>query len=383
MTRETILKTISAVLFCLFFSIGLSLAAHKPLWNDELHTQFNSVQKQHFAQVILLGAALEGNNAPLYYVLQKWVNCVPGVKVSAEAYADEVWADPKAQLVLRVDAIVFMSLALCGIFYFFSSEFSIWAGIYALLCALASPMVWLYWAEARPYPLVFLLTVVQGAILIKLWRRTTRAEHLWGWLAGMNMLLVLTSYLSIIQVFAATVVLFVCGLRSLRKMAWLFLLPLVIALCYRYIGTKLGYSLDFQWRYLLDNIPLDRIVFFLTALVFLYPPLSSGSGGGKDDADKGVVGPYLGFVIIVVACMAALLAIVSLQKNPVPVSLHSRFFISLAPIGIMFQAALAWALFYRYSKNIVMLLYLSSVGILLGVIAFFNTCMFVIGELKL
>jgi len=53
-------------------AIGFKLAYDKPLWNDEIYTLVSSVSRVSYLD-ILLGRVKEGNNCPLFYVIQKGI----------------------------------------------------------------------------------------------------------------------------------------------------------------------------------------------------------------------------------------------------------------------------------------------------------------------
>lgn len=384
MMRQTILLTLSALLFVTLCGAGLIIAAHKPLWLDELHTQFLSVQNRPAWQIITSGGADEGNSAPLYYLIQKWINLVPGEQVSADVLKDAIWAEPKAQLILRGTAILCMSMAICIIFYYFASRFSLWAGFYALTCTLASPMIWLYWAEARPYPLVLLLTTIQLILLLEIWRKQhpDKANISWGWLALVHILLVSTSYLSLIQVTAAAIVVFLNNKYSKRQAGLLLGIPCLIALFYRSVAPKLNYALNFQWSYLLDNIPMDRIIFLAltAALWFLYQPDLNDQRNPHSWTK--IIKPYLGFLSITLVGIALLFLAVRMHPNQTPEGLHSRFFIFLTPAGIVLQVMLAIAMFRRLSGHTRLLIGWLVANLLLGALAFMNTSMQVLRDLR-
>lgn len=377
MKRYISFRLISFLLFCLLCAIGFRLAASKPLWNDELYTQNKAVQGLSWVQLLSGRDTGEGNNAPLFYLLQKWTKGVPVALVSTELQKEAICADLRKMILIRIVPVVFMSAALALLFYFFALEFFGLAGLYALLCALASPMVWLYWAEARPYPLILFFTVVQSLILLKMSLGDAGRARYWTALAGVHLLLVLTSYLSVIQVAGATVVVWMAGERSKKRLACLAL-PLVVAFFYRFQGIHESYQLFFQWRYLIDNIPLERIVFYGIAvlLFFLARPFPDG-------AIRPLIKGYARFFILLLAGFTLILLMVKFKEaNIKELGLHSRFFIALTPIGIVAQVLLGIGLWRLALRDKWLGVTALGVVVLLSVVAFCHTALRVLTELR-
>ncbi|MBF0122584.1 MAG: hypothetical protein HQL21_04130 [Candidatus Omnitrophica bacterium] len=381
MTRKSSLQLVSVLLFLVLCAVGFRIAASKPLWKDELYTQNNAVQGMSSVRLLVGRNTGEGNNAPLFYLIQQWTKFVPDVLVSNELEKDAICADMKKMLLLRIPSVLFMSAALVLLFFFFAMEFSVFAGIYALLCALASPMVWLYWAEARPYPLVVFFTVVQSLILIKMSRGADERDKRWPALVIVNFLLVFTSYLSMIQVLGAALVCWFCGERLGKRLAWI-LAPVVVALFYRFQGVHEAYDLFFQWSYFLDNIPLDRIAFCAIAalILFVAPPMKAGIVSSKEEQ---VLGHYSRFLLLVLIGFSLVLLMVKVQETHLKqLGLHSRFFIALTPMGIIEQVLVALCLFRVAIREQWLAWSALAMTILLSVIAFWHTSAQVVSGLK-
>src|SRR3990167_1792216 len=128
---------LTAFLAIIFFFTGILLSQRKPLWNDELYTQKESVEKASYSE-ILSGQLAEGNNFPLFYLIQKAVCDVSGYRLGDQWHSEWQLSEPRGQIILRIPSNICMSLSLAIIFYYFAGQFSFWAGIYALLVALSS-----------------------------------------------------------------------------------------------------------------------------------------------------------------------------------------------------------------------------------------------------
>jgi len=110
---------ISIILFLFLFKFGLLLAEHKPLWNDEIFSQTN-VEVRSYAQ-LFLGKASEGNNCPLFYVLQKAICDLVKYKAPEALIRRQLnGVDAFSQIILRLQPVFFMALSIACIFYYFT-----------------------------------------------------------------------------------------------------------------------------------------------------------------------------------------------------------------------------------------------------------------------
>ena len=151
---------LSASFFLLFLFCGYKLAVQKNLWNDEIYTQYYSIDRSSYGQ-IWSGKLVEGNNAPLFYVLQKLTVSCFHFKASDTWEGKPKISDLRAKIILRVNSVIMMSFVLSFIFYYFSRRFSLGVGFYSLLASLSFYAVWNYWAEARPYGLWLGLSILE------------------------------------------------------------------------------------------------------------------------------------------------------------------------------------------------------------------------------
>ena len=185
-------------LLAICLAIGYGLSQQKPLWNDEIYTQVYTLEGNSYKNV-LLGRLPEGNNCPLFYLIQKGIGDLFQYRFPQKWQGEWNVVDARGQAILRLGPNVFMSLAIVSIFYFFASYYSWWAGIYALGVSLSSFMVWAYWGEARPYALWFFLTTMQSLLFLRLIREEKPGSSHWGWLVVTHWLLSFTVVFSIAQ----------------------------------------------------------------------------------------------------------------------------------------------------------------------------------------
>src|SRR3989339_191913 len=194
-SQRGIVFVFAAAVFMAGLCQGFSLALKKPLWNDEIYSQTSSVEGMSWAQ-IWTGRIREGNNSPAFYSVQKIVCGIFDYK------SNDLWKndDVPARLILRIAPVVCMSLGLALIVWFFGAYYALSGMMIAFIVGVSSYMVWYYWAEARPYAMMFLATTVQ-ALLILYHCRFGRNTHGWG-IGVANLFLAFVSSLSVIQIAA-------------------------------------------------------------------------------------------------------------------------------------------------------------------------------------
>ena len=334
-----ILKTASIILFLILCGIGALLSLHKPLWYDELYGQLSSVEQHSYAQLILGDLQGEGNNCPLFFLVQK------GFTNLIHYRAPFLWNnefsiyEPKSQIILRFMPFVFLSLGIVLIFYFFSRYYSLWAGIYALLLSLASPLVWAYWAEARPYSLWFLLSVIQSLLLIKLLR--DQDQKALKWLIPTHFLLALTTLFGILQIISAAILLWIFDKRHWKQHLCLTFLPMIIAGFYSlqaFLQPDKTHIIYFffhpWWMLLMSNFPLERLgglVIYIA--IVLYAQIKRISLAQQNMEGKS----YLLFFFLMIIAAAMIMSWFTLHSTSQPTSfpVPNRYFIFLTPVGII------------------------------------------------
>jgi len=263
---------ISILLFLCCFRFGLLLAEHKPLWNDEIYTQVGTVVGQSYADMFL-GKIGEGNNCPLFYVMQKVICDLTRYK-TPKPWFNAKWGheDRFSQIFLRINPVFFMSLSIVCIFYYFSRFYSLFAGLYSLFISLSSFMVWNYLAEARPYALWVFLTTIQSLIFLYLLRRGRDYAKAWPALVTVHFLLSLTVVFSVAQIFIVSVLLWFFLEKNWKKYILSALIPIAIGLFYYAGAPKYPFWFDLTPEQIIrDCFSRDRFyilfifMFFLTA----------------------------------------------------------------------------------------------------------------------
>ncbi len=343
----------AAMIFALLLLIGFWLAAKKPMWNDEVYSQVHSIQKCSYAQ-ILAGGVAEGNVSPLFYVLQKMLGSAFGYALPVP-WDGEAVVDSKAQWIFRVLPNVCMSLAMALMVYFFVRVYGwIW-GLYALLLSLSSFMVWAYWAEARPYALWVLLTTAQTLILIGLLRdvshRDTSRQQKWFVALGVtNLLLALTVVFSIIQI--AVVTLLVWGTHTVTQLSrkwqryiWISLLPIGVALFYYSRAPHYTFWMESPWGLLDLNVSAD--VLWVAGIYAVGAGLLTAKA--KRLPPEGWACWLL--TLMLIAASLALMAVMTFGHGREGFVLSARYFIFLAPVGIITATVLAKNLVTAAQKN--------------------------------
>lgn len=327
------LKLTACVLFVLLFTFGLLLSQLKPLWNDELYSQINSVERISYFQ-ILLGHVPEGNNSPLFYVLQKAICEVTHFQLPLTWQGQWSIGQPQAQVILRFMPNFFMSLALAMIFYVFAVEYSWLAGAYAFLTALASSAVWMYWAEARPYALWFVLTTGQILCFVCFIRNPQARLTMWRFLTGIHLFLSITSVFGVVQVFIVSLLLFVFYEKELTRYVLMLFLPLALGFFYFFNAPHYVFRLPDDLTVLIfDHVPIERL-----ALMALCAMGALGLGCVEKTRGSTALVAHLGMLVVLffgatAAIMLCLAMTVDLNWKGFVVP--SRYFIFLTPMGII------------------------------------------------
>ena len=259
---------VSAVVFAALLYIGFLLSQHKLLWIDECTAQHLSVEKPSYVDLLTFRIPAQLNQCPLFYILQKINSDIFSFRyhgMPSEGSNDI--SDLRSQIIMRIPSNIYMSLALAGIFYYFMRFFSLFAAIFALIAALVSPMVWMYWVEARPYSLWFLLTTVQlllFCVLIQSPKIKVKSS-----LSLVHILLVLTTSGSIIQIFIVSFLLYYKKIYNLRQLLWLLFLPFCMFILYHLFDTAVrvrtfNFYITFFEAVMPERLPV-YVIYALTA----------------------------------------------------------------------------------------------------------------------
>jgi len=354
--RKKYLFIVSGILFLYFFHFGLLLAENKPLWNDEIFSLSNVMGKSYGD--MFLGRIEEGNNTPLFYVIQK------GIIELLQYERPEAWtkgmgghADAYSQILLRLSPVFFMSAAIICIFYYFSRFYSLFAGVYSLFISFTSFMVWVYWAEARPYGLWVLLTTLQSLIFLYVFQDKHINSKSWGGLILVHFLLSFTVVFSVAQIFIVSVLLWFYIEKDWKKYIFLTVIPVSIALFYYAHAPRYHFWFGLSPEQLIrDCFSRDRfyILFifgFFSGLYFLQKKKGSPKFVKNDPLAQGI--PYACLTVLMLG--AAFLLLMIFQINEVShdkgFPIASRYFIYLTPISIISTTFLSIHVFKALSVN--------------------------------
>lgn len=258
----------SSGLFLALFLAGILLSPHKLLWIDECYSYHVSIDHPSYTD-ILKAKFFDGNRCPLFYLIQKF-NCNLFSLHYPEGGAEGIHdiSDARAQIIMRIPSNIYMSLALACIFYFFIRFYSLSEGLYALAAALVTPMVWLYWLEARPYSLWFLLTTIQ--LLLLCCASIAPKIKIIKPLLLTHVLLAFTTPACILQISIACLVLWWRGKHPKIQLGLIGGLPIGIALLYLFLvpvfRTK---TYDFTQN-LFDAVLPERLFVYVIYVVTVW-----------------------------------------------------------------------------------------------------------------
>ena len=202
-TKKISALFLTLILCALFFSLGFKIAELRPLWNDEIFTQLHSVQHKSYGD-ILGGHLPEGNNFPLFYLIQKIIVQSFQFELPKNWEGVGYGSHDLGQIILRLQGNVVTTLTLGLMFYFVSYHFSLLWGIYTLILCLSSSIIWVYWAEARPYGLWIFITALQVLVVLKMTWLEKISRKWWIILFIVQLLLSLTALFGIVQSLLAT-----------------------------------------------------------------------------------------------------------------------------------------------------------------------------------
>ncbi len=327
LSRQFCVLLVALFIFTLGLCQGFNLAMNKPLWNDEIFTQISSVEVISWGD-IWKGEIGEGNNSPLFYSIQKIICNL------FHYQSNDLWhkEDMEARFILRIAPVVCISLGLALLVWFFCTYYSWIGGLIAFIVAVSSYMLWYYWAEARPYALVFLGTTIQALFLLYYYR-FDRKPNCWG-IGIANLFLSLISTLSIIQIAASTVVLWFKGERRVRTLLACVGLPALVSIIY-YLRAD-HYSFYFAsygqpFNLIFSNIPSGRLAAF-----FIIPILIWVWDWRINKNREFILWPFFIWGWVTLAGYVAFLGYLFLVQTPAQgFEVSNRYLMSLTPLGII------------------------------------------------
>lgn len=337
---------LACVLFLICLGIGFRQAYYKPLWNDEIYTLVSSVNGLSYTDM-LLGRVQEGNNCPLFYLVQRGICDIAQYRVPSQ-WVNGNWGfiDVGSQVLLRINPVIFMALSIVMIFYYFSRYYSLWAGVYSVVVSFSSFMIWVYWAEARPYALVVFLTALQSLVFMKMMKEGDKYRGGWIKLTVVHFLLSLTGVLSIIQIAVVSALLWITLERDWRKYISLLVIPAFICITYYSLSPKYQFWFaDGPLALINANISKDRLLIFsifaiYLCLVYIQPKvgfLKNIPINVMDEKVKKEVGVYFWSMVLIIAGYFLILLKFKFGSNldRSGFQISNRYFICLTPIGII------------------------------------------------
>ncbi|MFT5387103.1 MAG: hypothetical protein ACI9E5_000225 [Candidatus Omnitrophota bacterium] len=320
----------STFVFVICFIVGLFLSAHKLLWNDEIYSQINVIDKHSLWQIITM-QFFDGNKSPLFYSLQKIIAIIFQFQFPFEWQKEWFVKDQSAQMIMRLGPNLCTSLLISGIVYYFTKVYSYTWGIVAFIVCLCTPTTWFYFSEARPYALWMCLTGFQIITIIEVIRSKEQTTKLLKRLSLIHILLSLTVVISLIQIVIGSFIVGVFLDRNWRKFVPMTLIP--VAIC----GVTQMVSLHFNLRvlrpmptFIFDNIPVTFFMLVSVAcLLFVFK---------KNKKDKVFISVMCSFILYVLAAVALIAKLHISANNEAGVQYFevlARYFVFLSPIGII------------------------------------------------
>jgi hypothetical protein len=330
----------SAAVFVALFFVGFSLSQHKLLWIDECFSQHVSVDNPSYADILTLHFP-DGNKCPLYYVLQKINSNVFSFRYPiGRAQNSFDVTDVRSQIIVRIPSNIYMSLALACIFYYFTRFYSLFTAFYALAVALVSPMVWLYWVEARPYSLWFLLTTAQLLFYCFSVRFPKIKVNKFIYLT--HFLLVLTTPGSILQISIVTLMLFFKCRYKKRQLIWAWLLPFCIFLIYYFLVPVYKFKTFNFFTCLFDAVMPERLI------VYVLYALTAWILSKKRKAPSNTFFLPVFLLFFMSGCF---ILVIDLFNDNFQFGFFSRYLIYLAPVDIIMFSLASFDLWHWTRKN--------------------------------
>ncbi len=334
-----LLTIFSFLFFIAYAAVGITMAGHKPIWQDEIYSQKVSVEKKTYVD-ILQGKIEEGNNSPLFYTIQKVLCDAFRYRFPHEHKGQDSIYDRHAQIFLRLPSIIFMSLAMVTVFVFFV-HFQGWmAGLYASLLFNSSFILWQYMAEARPYALWVFLTVLQIIMSFRAMNADRKEDvRSWKGLGLVHFLLSLTSVFGTVQAVLGSVLMWVGGrMRTPGRWAGLLALPLITGLFYFAHSPKYAFHVHDFIGLIEINVSFERLaVLAAYPLVFLaYAPWRKGIFRTAEN----LVWLFFAGLLAASALLIVYYSFPHAIKAPL-FRVETRYFLNLAPVSALAVAFIA------------------------------------------
>ncbi len=317
--------TISTILFILLLITGYLLSQQKLLWLDEIFTQSKSIDACSYTDIIL-GRFSEGNKNPLFYIIQKAISDTFSYKLPI-AFTSEIIKihDNYSQVIIRAPSNVYMSFAIVLIFYFFLRYYSLSLALYSLAILLTTPMVWMYWVEARPYSLWFLLTTIQLLIFCRLLVEKQPNPFKIRILFITHLLLSLTTIASIFQIFIVSFLLLRSSCR--KQLLWISLIPLSIAFYYYFTVHVYTIKAYYFWPHLIDAILPEHIPIYILYGLFI--------GAGMLRKKKTFNHSYFFLIFLLFLSSICFILWIYMHKTQGQFGFSNRYLIYMVPVDVL------------------------------------------------
>jgi len=362
MKRNFILPISSLLLFFLCVYFGLKVAAIKPLWNDEYYTQVATIADRSYLE-ILVGkpGGAESNICPLFYMIQKAI-CDVTQYQTPPAWFEGHWTDDgTSRLPLRLNPVIFMSLACVFLFYYFARAHGFIWGFFSILVFFSSNITWAYAAEARPYALWFFLSTIQSILFITLCQEKTqepsKIKRVWISLSIVHLLLSLTVIISLAQIISASILLWLFKERRLKSFISMTLIP--ASLCLYYYGNAPVHQYMFAyspWTLIRSCVPQEHMM-----VILIYGILGGIYMMQKkvkkikifDDQETLSGGAYLGLTLLLFGAAWAIMAMFFFRNmsGEQGQQVAMRYFIFLTPVSTIASLYFLTNLIQVFQKN--------------------------------
>ena len=282
----------------------------------------------------------EGNNCPIFYIVQKAIGDLTHYKFPGPWKGEWQVKDMRSQIIMRIQANIFSALTIALIFYFFARYYSLAAGAYALLVTLSSFMIWAYWVDARPYSIWVFLTTVQCLLVLCIIGEKDDERRNWRWLMITHLFLSFTVIMSIVQVVVVSVVLWLFKDRNWKRYIGLTIIPSLISIFYYSRAIKFQFSFPNTPIQLIGaSIPKDRVLILVLYAVFLggyYLYEKNKTPRIKDKLHKeGTAFLVLTMLMLLSAIVVIIRCKMSLVHGRIGFPVSNRHVIYLTPIGII------------------------------------------------
>lgn len=332
----------SVALFFVFLWIGFGLARTKFLWTDEIYTQLSSIDRKSYGE-IWSGKLQEGNNNPLFYASQKFTVDLFKYKGLPKWTGHPKIFDSKSQIILRINAVIFMSILLSFVFYYFSTRHNLWAGGLALLVFLTSGPIWAYWAEARPYCLWMALATVQFLSFRELFIDNSPDKKWKATLVVSNILMALTILFGIFQVFITSLLLAIRK-KSIKEFFVLSGPPAFLVFLYYWGAPRYLFFFNKSPIELIFSL-ISPVYFILFGIYFLVVHF-----GAKPRPKEAGWGWPLFLMSAIAAALVGLLLVIN-KPSEASFAISSRYFLFLIPVYLIVTIEFLYGLFRYVNLN--------------------------------